>query len=206
MNKTTELRPRVVKDYVERHEAKNRRFNQYVNKRNELHKRLNEDYGFSGLGKYSRDKTYLDKYEEIENHYRSLIDKEWQAEVDKDKATLSVFEYLLFDNASTEAKQALLHAANEHIDQNWHDFVRVRAHAEIDRWRTEERGLFGWKGTIGEIEEKIKHEERDFPNRAARCRNICGIGKLNLAGRKAIFDFKRWYVAELKEYFMSLKA
>ena len=197
MIEARKMRAAVIKDRIERHDAAWRNMFAFIDARNAQHRILNKKYGFSdsdgtfGIGKKSHvDKAYVAEYDEIQNSFRVRYDNESKKETDIDNATLSIFEYLLFDNASKNAVEALHKSADADIEDSPVDFIRVRAQAETNRWNEEY--------TAEGIREMIKHERRNFVYRARGCRKNLRISLTNLAAIAAISNFKKIYLGALE--------
>ena len=199
-----QLRPKIIKDRIQRHEGAWKRMNDILRERDNSHRKLNKKYGYSesdgifGIGKRDHtDAEYVSKYDEIESKYEAQYSKQREVEVKKDIDTLSIWEYLLFDNIGMEVTEHLLTVAEKNESESWHGFIRERAKGEMSRWRKE--------NTIGGIMKMIKYEKNDFSYRAARCRRDLNIGIFNLSGQMAILGFKSSYIRSLKAIFESIE-
>ncbi len=138
------------------------------------------------------------KYDQIDNKYQALLDaigdKEKKAKVNLE---LSVWEYLLFDNISTEAQKKVFEVAQAHENEGWYDFTSVRADAQIK--------FYSNNHNIGGIRDMIAHERRDFAYRAARCKKRLRIGLFDLSAQIAITRFKSKYIGSLTRSFELLE-
>lgn len=194
MPRHRDIRAKVVKDRIARHEAAWKNMMACLRARDALHKDLNRRFGFMdadgsvGIGKKSHiDSEYVANYEAIEKDHRAKYEKFRAVENEKDKKILTVYEYLLFDNASNDAMANIYRLAQKHPDASAESFIAARAEGEIQRWIKKEYN----------IAHMMRHENRDFSYRAARCRRFLGAGVLDPRAHCAIRQFKNLYARAL---------
>lgn len=194
MSRHHDIRAQVVKDRIERHEAAWKNMMACLRARDALHKDLNRRFGFIdadgsvGVGKKSHiNSEYVAKYEVIEKDYRAKYEKFSAVENEKDKNILTVYEYLLFYNASDDATANIYRLAKKHPDASAESFIAARAEGEIQHWIKKEYNTTNM----------MRLENRDFPYRAARCRRFLGAGVLDPRAHCAIRQFKNLYARAL---------
>jgi hypothetical protein len=200
-----EMRPVIVRQYVVRHDTSWRAMMQYVHKRDNLQRDLNKQYNFAeldgtyGAGKMScTDAEYIRLYDKIEREFRELYNAEIANRDWVDSSTLSMFEYLLLDNASQRALKKMEELAEQHLQEPWYEFIGVKAHAEMEEWKN--------KYNVDGIMEAIRHELNDFRYRNMRCRKALSISRLNLRATFALFLFQRRYRSCIQYHFGRLEA
>jgi hypothetical protein len=127
--KFEELRPRVIKDSIQRRNNTSKRMNEILRKRGDLILLLDEEYGYKktngidGIGTV-RNPEYVAVYNRIRTKYDQLYENESKINTAQDDRILSVWEYLLLDNLYYEEKEYLLDAADKYEDVNSYDFLK----------------------------------------------------------------------------------
>ena len=195
------MRPVTIIDYFLRDQKARNLSWSLLNERDDLHRALNKQYNLTdrdgnfGIGKYGSDHVYQAQYDLIEKKYQAKYDDIYTHKRTKDCQELSVWEYLLFDNIGSEEKKEVFKIADAYKHDEWHDFLSVRAEAEINFYVREYN--------VGGIRKRIAHEKHMLGYGASRCRRDLKISLLDISAQRAIFYFKFKYIRRLNQLFES---
>lgn len=201
----TMMRPRVIAEYIQRHDRARVEMSRAIDRRDDAHRALNQHYGYCesdgsvSIGKKSSVvRGYAIAYDAIEADFRVRYDAIRDENLQQDAATLSVYEYLVLDNADANAGSRLDLFAREHSTVDWADFISARASADLEAAQRRD-------GRIGFIRDAVRFNLSDFSYRAARCRRLLRVRLHDIGSNFAIWSFKRAYARALDNAFAALR-
>jgi hypothetical protein len=191
------MRGPMIADYIRRHDARKAAMWEEIEKRDTLHRALNSEYGFRQadgtvpIGKRSSDPAYDARYDEIEANFRPRYHGHAERDEEISRRTLSVYEYLVLDNACLDESCYLREFTREHAQEPWADFIRARAISDVRR-------ALSRSSRVGDVADWIRYHANDFGYRAARCRKLFGISTIDIGATRAIWEFKGHYLSSLR--------
>jgi len=187
------VRPEFLLDHFERKRIYTKRSWELVNDRNAKHTALNQQHGLAerdgtfASGKRSSEPAYAREYDRIEAEFRAVYDGLLPGLRAADKAAgMTVFEYMLIEGVDEKEEAALTEAAR----QRSYFYIDVAAKAYLDSISHND---------VRSIQKLIDMQVSNLKYVQDRCKKELGIGIFDLAGQKALFDYKMEYGAALKK-------
>ena len=184
------IRAEITSDRFQRRESTFERRMAYIHKRDELHTKLNEQYGFVGVGSGKKSHVipeYVRIYDEIERVYMAKYEELCATDARRDKDSLTVYEYMLFDSISEGATGEVLKLAAANSEDS-SEYLRASARGEVSEWKTNAR----------DAKAMMRHKAIQLSFIAMRCRKFLGLRVLDPTALIAIRGYRKSYMQALE--------